>query len=96
MIVAEGNRSAHALDVVRRGIAATVRCLKKQVDALDRELANFIREVPEWREKAAVMSSVPGIGTVASATLLALLPELGTLNRKQDRCSSWSRTFQSR
>jgi transposase len=46
MMVAEGNRSAHALDVVRRGIAATVRCFKKQVAALDRELAAFIREIP--------------------------------------------------
>jgi len=39
MIVTEGNRPTHALDVVRRGIDATVRCLKKQVAVLDRELA---------------------------------------------------------
>lgn len=83
MIVAEGNRDAHAIDVVRRGIAATVRCLKKQVAALDRELASCIRESPAWREKSEVLRSVPGVGAVASATLLAELPELGTLNRKQ-------------
>ena len=83
MIVAEGNRDAHAIDVVRRGIAATVRCLKKQVAALDRELASSIRESPAWREKSEVLRSVPGVGAVASATLLAELPELGTLNRKQ-------------
>jgi transposase len=70
-------------DVVRRGIAATVRCLKKQVAVLDRELARFIRELPAWREKAEVLRSVPGVGAVTSATLLAELPELGTLNRKQ-------------
>lgn len=83
MIVAEGNRAGHAIDVVRRGIDATVRCLKKQVAVLDRELARFIREVPAWREKSRVVRSVPGVGPVASATLLAELPELGTLNRKQ-------------
>ena len=83
MMVAEGNRAAHAIDVIRRGIAATVRCLKKQVAALDRELASFIRETPAWREKSEVLRSVPGVGAVASATLLAELPELGTLNRKQ-------------
>lgn len=83
MMVAEGNRGAHALDVVRKGIAATIRCLKKQVAALDRELASFIREIPAWREKPDVLRSVPGVGAVASATLLAELPELGKLNRKQ-------------
>jgi transposase len=83
MIVAEGNRAAHALDVVRRGIDATVRCLKKQVAVLDRELARFIREVPAWRSKSELLRSVPGVGPIASATLLAELPELGRLNRKQ-------------
>jgi transposase len=83
MIVAEGNRAAHAIDVVRRGIAVTVRCLKNQVAVLDRELCRLIREVPAWREKSRVLRSVPGVGPVASATLLAELPELGTLNREQ-------------
>lgn len=83
MMVAEGNRGAHALDVVRKGIAATIRCLKKQVAALDRELALFIREIPAWRAKSEVLRSVPGVGAVASATLMAELPELGKLNRKQ-------------
>jgi transposase len=83
MIVAEGNRSAHALDVVRRGIAATVRCFKKQVAALDRELEAFIRKIRDWRSKAEVLRSVPGVGPAATATLLAELPELGTLNRKK-------------
>ena len=82
-MIVEGNRAAHAIDVVRRGIAVTVRCLKNQVAVLDRELARFIREVPAWREKTRVLRSVPGVGPVASATLLAELPELGTLNRRQ-------------
>jgi len=83
IVVAEGNRAAHAIDVVKRGIAATVRCLEKQIAALDRELARLIREFPAWREKAEVLRSVPGVGAVTSATLIAELPELGTLNRKQ-------------
>jgi hypothetical protein len=83
MIVAEGNRAARAIDVVRSGIAVTVRCLKNQVAVLDRELGRLIREVPAWREKSRVLPSVPRVGPVASATLLAELPKLGTLNRKQ-------------
>ena len=83
MMVAEGNRSAHALEVVRRGISVTLRCFKKQVAALDRELATFIRETPAWRAKSELLRSVPGVGAVACATLLAHLPELGTLSRKK-------------
>ena len=46
MIVAEGNRATHEIDAVRHRIAATIRCLKKQVMALDHEFARFIRETP--------------------------------------------------
>jgi len=83
MMVAESNRSTHALEVVRRGITLTLRCLKKEVARIDRELAEFIRESPAWRKKAELLRSVPGVGRVASATLLGHLPELGTLGRKQ-------------
>jgi transposase len=83
MMVAEGNRKAHAIDVVRRGIALTVKCLKKQIAMLDRELQTFIRESPAWNAKVKLLRSVPGVGAVASATLLAELPELGRLNRKK-------------
>jgi transposase len=83
MMVAESNRSAHALEVVRRGISVTLRCFKKQVAALDRELATFIRETPAWRAKSVVLRSVPGVGAVACATLLAHLPKLGALSRKK-------------
>ena len=83
MMVAEGNRSTHAIDVVRRGIVQTVRCLKKQLAALDRELEAFIGEMPAWSTKAKLLRSVPGVGPVATATLLAELPELGRLDRRK-------------
>ena len=83
MMVAEGNRSAHAIDEVRRCIAQMLKCLKKQLAALDHDLEAFIRQTPAWNAKAKLLRSVPGVGAVATATLLAELPELGTLNRKQ-------------
>jgi hypothetical protein len=46
LVMMDGNRSAHAIDVVRRGIVLTVKCLKKQLAALDREIEVFIRETP--------------------------------------------------
>jgi transposase len=49
----------------------------------DDELAQLIRETPIWRERDQLLRSVPGVGKVLSSTLLAHLPELGTLNRRQ-------------
>jgi transposase len=50
---------------------------------LDRALARAIQDDPAWRERAALLRSVPGVGPVLATTLLAELPELGTLNRQQ-------------
>jgi transposase len=83
MITAETNRRTHALELVRQGIAVTIRCLRRQVATLDRELAGFIQQMPVWRRKAELLRTTPGVGPITSATLLAQLPELGTLNRKQ-------------
>ena len=47
------------------------------------ELSQAVRASPLWREQEDVLRSVPGIGPVVSVTLLADLPELGTLDRKQ-------------
>ena len=49
----------------------------------DGELKHTLRESPLWRERENLLRSVPGVGPVVTLTLLAGLPELGTLNRKQ-------------
>ena len=49
----------------------------------DDELGELIRKTPLWRERDELLRSVPGVGKVLSSTLLAQLPELGMLNRKQ-------------
>ena len=48
---------------------------------LDRDLGDFIRSSPIWRDKDQLLQSTPGVGPVLSMTLLSGLPELGTLNR---------------
>ena len=57
--------------------------LKQQLDDLDQGLRQTLRQSPVWREKDDLLRSVPGIGDQISLTLLAYLPELGTLNRRQ-------------
>jgi transposase len=62
---------------------AHIRWLEKRLSGSDDELAELIRDTPLWRERDELLRSVPGVGKVLSSTLIAQLPELGMLNRKQ-------------
>ncbi len=83
MLTAETNRLAHGAKTVRRRIEAHIRWLEAELDRVDTELDQTIQQSPIWREQEDLLKSVPGIGPVISRTLLAELPELGRLNRKQ-------------
>ena len=83
MLTAEKNRRARAAKVLHRSIDEHIRWLEKRLCGLDDELGTMIRETPIWRERDELLRSVPGVGSVLSRTLLAHLPELGELNRKQ-------------
>jgi transposase len=83
MVTAEGNRLEHAAAPIRREITRHIRWLERRVAAVDRELDDTIQKSPVWRAKEDLLRTVPGVGPVVSRTLLADLPELGQLNRKQ-------------
>ena len=83
MLVAERNRLSSATMAVRPSIEAHIAWLKQQLDDLDQGLRQTLRQSPVWREKDDLLRSVPGSGNQISLTLLAYLPELGTLNRRQ-------------
>lgn len=83
MIVAEKNRLQMASEAVARGIAAHVRWLEKELGRVDRELHEAVRESETWRANEELLRSVPGVGPVLARTLLAELPELGTLPRRR-------------
>jgi transposase len=83
MLSAETNRRGRAPTAVRNGIVASIRWIKKQIGVLDQELDHAIRNSPIWRGKETLLLSVPGVGRVLAATLLAEFPELGQLNRQQ-------------
>ena len=83
MLVAERNRLSSAAMAVRPSIEAHIAWLKQELDDLDQGLRQTLRQSPLWREKDDLLRSVPGIGDQISLTLLACLPELGTLNRRQ-------------
>lgn len=83
MLIAEENRQRAAPVKLRKGIQQHVEWLRKRLEQLDDDLAGAVRESPVWREKEDLLRSVPGVGRVVAITLLAELPELGKLNRKQ-------------
>lgn len=83
MLTAEKNRLRLAARAVRRDIQQHIRWLERRLSDLDGDLAQQVRSSPSWRERDDLLQSVPGIGPVSSVTLLAQLPELGRLNRKE-------------
>ena len=83
MRVAEGQRLTRAGAAVRPGIEAHIAWLEQQLSALEAELRQALQQSPVWRERDALLRSVPGVGEQLSLTLLAELPELGRLDRRQ-------------
>ena len=84
MLVAEKNRLNTATTVaVRPSIESHIEWLKRELKDLDTDLRQTIRRSPVWREKDKLLRTVPGVGEQVSLTLLAFLPELGTLGHRQ-------------
>lgn len=83
MLVVEKNRLPLADPHVRDDLKAHIAWLEERQGELDRELHHALQSSSIWRAKDDLLRSVPGVGPVLSITLLAELPELGQLNRKQ-------------
>ena len=84
MIVAERQR-AQVLTAPRlkKSVERLLKALKKELAMLDKEIDDTIRNTPLWREKEDLLRSVPGVGPTIARTLLAELPELGGLSRRE-------------
>jgi transposase len=84
MLAAEkARRQQAAAGRARVSIARSITFLEDELKALDLEIDKTVRGTPVWRERENLLASVPGIGKTIARTLLAELPELGTLNPKQ-------------
>ena len=83
MRTAELNRRPTVSARLRPQQETLVAVLREQVAEIDRELEQTIAASPAWQAKAALLCSIPGIGPVVARTLLAQLPELGTLTRQE-------------
>ncbi len=84
MLVDEKNRRpAAASDTVRDQIKEHIDWLEDCIAELDEQLKALLQTSAPWQAKDDILQSVPGIGPVVSFSLIADLPELGTLNRQQ-------------
>ena len=81
MITAEKNRLRTAARRIRPKVQEHIHWLEESLKDLDRDMEDFMRSSPMWRDKDQLLRSTPGVGPVLSMTLLSDLPELGALNR---------------
>jgi transposase len=83
MIGAERQREKRASRRMKRSIGRVVLVLEQELADLDDELGENVRGSPAWRDKEDLLKTVPGIGPVIARSLIAELPELGTLDRRK-------------
>jgi transposase len=84
MIGAERQREIRVtIPHVRKSIVRLLKSLQKELSGLDGDIDDAVRGSPAWRAKEDLLASVPGIGPTIARTLIAELPELGQLNRKE-------------
>ena len=83
MTVAEKNRLGSAPKAVKKRINIHLRWLEAELARANKDLDQAIRQSPIWKENEDLLQSAPAIGPTVSRTLIAELPELGKLNRKQ-------------
>jgi transposase len=80
----EQNRLGSAADRrLRQDLQRHIAWLDQRIDQLDKELGAMVRASPLWQARDELLQSIPGIGPVVSRTLLAGVPELGTLDHKK-------------
>jgi transposase len=88
MLSAEKNRRAmlpsrKSRDPVRNSLDVSIRWLEQQLEEIDEQLSKLIQGSPIWKAREDLLKTAQGIGKVNARTLIADLPELGTLNRRE-------------
>ena len=84
MIAAESQRGRRVSNPrLKKSIARLHKALEKELSELDDDISDHIKGTPAWAEKKDLLASVPGVRDVIASSLIAELPELGTLDRRQ-------------
>ena len=83
MVVQEKHRLNRASKGMCKNIKKHIKWLEKCIKDFDDELMDAVKNSPLWAEKESILRSVPGVGKVLCTTLIADMPELGSLNRRE-------------
>lgn len=84
MLVAEKNRlKSPRAELIKASCEEMIKLIKKQIDEVTEQLNALIEESADLKAKKSILQTIPGIGAITAIELLVLLPELGTLNRRQ-------------
>jgi transposase len=84
MMVAERQREKRVtVPHLRKSIMRLLKALERELTSVDTDINDAVRGSPAWREKEDLLASVPGVGPTIARTLIAELPELGKLSRRQ-------------
>ena len=84
MMVAERQREKRiSVPHLRKSIVRLLKALERELTSVDTDINDAVRGSPAWREKEDLLASVPGVGPTIARTLIAELPELGQLSRRQ-------------
>jgi transposase len=85
MITAEKNRALRMVTqkLMQKSIGRIITALEKELAHLDGSIDGMVKASSLWSEREELLSSVPGVGKIIARTLLAEIPELGTLDRRQ-------------
>lgn len=83
MLTVEKNRLHTVRPPMRADLEEHLTWLQAKLAKLDAEIDEFVQGSPLWHDKDALLQSVPGIGRITASTMVALLPELGQLNRQE-------------
>ena len=83
MIGQEKTRLSSSKGFMAESIKKHIAWLKKELEELDKNINDFIKSSPVYKEKVQIFKSTPGCGPVLASSLIAFMPELGKLNRKK-------------
>lgn len=83
MLKAEKNRLRTAHTTLKVSLETVIHCLKTEIKDMDQQVRTFLDEHANWQKQEELLRTAPAVGVVTAATLLAELPELGKLDRKQ-------------
>lgn len=83
MLAVEKNRPAGTGKAMKKDIKRHITFLEKAIAEMDQDLQQAIKNSPAWRQNDDILQSTPGVGPTCATTLIAQVPELGILGRKQ-------------